>query len=347
MTDASWARTYTLTVPTEKAARAVADRLAERGHLLTAVRIVDHFSFEPGNFWYGKPSMRPEFSGWWDVFSVVLDDQVMDDAEKAAVADLARESGGISGGAGSGHRDTVLQIFNRTGLVHELTPSQAARRRPAPMPVAAAGELPPGPPLESRPAPDLRGELIAVTECCAGDGGDGAGTGDLLGDLFNAAMHQGTCYPHTAGMVPVFVELAADDRLGDRYRGWVLMDLFLIASVGRRDLASMADTLRALGKPAVEAPEAVAAREAVTAAVPGLLDRWEEASEHERFLLAALAAACSMPAPDLGTIRDNAVGTTREATIRLIDELAEGTLRADAEQRALGVLMKDLGSELG
>ncbi|WP_203843640.1 hypothetical protein [Winogradskya humida] len=227
---------------------------------------------------------------------------------------------------------------------------ETARRRPAQTPVPAGVELSPGPPLESRPAPDLRGELIAVTECFAGDDDAGtgeAGTGDLLGELFNAAMHQGTCYPHTAGMVPTFAELAADDRLGDRYRGWVLMDLFMIATVGRRELAAMADTLRALGKTAVEAPEAVAAREAVTTAVPGLLDRWEEASEHERFLLAALAAACSVPAPDLGTIRDTASGTTREGTIRLIDELAEGNLRADAEQRALGVLMKDLGSELG
>src|SRR5262245_60289176 len=77
----SYAQTYNVTVPDEAAARAVADRLAERGHRLVAIRIVDHFSFDPSSHYYGKPSMRPEYAGWWDVFSVVVDPAAADDAE--------------------------------------------------------------------------------------------------------------------------------------------------------------------------------------------------------------------------------------------------------------------------
>jgi hypothetical protein len=113
-----WAATYTATVPTERAARDVADRLADRGHQLVAVRVVDHFTFDPDSWWYGKPSLRPEFSGWWDVFSALADPG---DGEDAAVAALARDHGGVAVGPGGGRRSTVLTSFQRIGLVHELT----------------------------------------------------------------------------------------------------------------------------------------------------------------------------------------------------------------------------------
>lgn len=68
--------------------------------------------------------MRPKYTGWWDVFSVVLDPPTADDYEwlmrweAAAVAGIAREHGGVASGPGGGHADTVLRSFTRVGLVH-------------------------------------------------------------------------------------------------------------------------------------------------------------------------------------------------------------------------------------
>jgi hypothetical protein len=120
-------------VPTEPAARAVADRLAERGHRLVAVRMVDHFRFDPATAWYGTPGRRPAFIGWWDVCSVLVDPAADAEpaarAETAAVAELARSHGGFADGPGSWHVSTALRAFVRVGLVHELTDDEADRRR--------------------------------------------------------------------------------------------------------------------------------------------------------------------------------------------------------------------------
>jgi hypothetical protein len=150
MTDARLAQTWTVTVPTEPAARVVADRLAERGHRLVAVRMVDHFRFDPATSWYGRPGTRPQFIGWWDVCSVLVDPAAEADpaarAESTAVAELARSHGGFADGPGSWHVSTALRAFIRVGLVHELTDEEAARRR------RALRNRPPAPPVVPRPA---------------------------------------------------------------------------------------------------------------------------------------------------------------------------------------------------
>lgn len=122
-----FAQIYSVTLPTESSARALADRLAERGHRLVAVRIVDHFTFDPSSFWYGKPSMRPEYAGWWDVFSVVQDPPLPDEAQEwaqrcewKAVAALAREHGGVASGPGGGDPDTVGRLPKVERALDEL-----------------------------------------------------------------------------------------------------------------------------------------------------------------------------------------------------------------------------------
>lgn len=382
--------TFTLTVPSEATARVVAAELAGRGHRLVAVRVVGHFNLDPTSWWYGKPSLRPEFTGWWDVFTVLSEGSSQpagrEDPETVAVREIARRHGGVASGSGGGHATTVLGTFSRVGLVHELTDAEVAQRRAV---VAGAALRPvpqPAARLAYRPTLDKEAERAAIAERVnaagdqgsdaaelgeargsgsgwgeggdgedgwgeggSGDGEGGAGgaaegssgedleresdggggwedAGEMLDALFDGAMHQGACYPHTAAAVPDFVALALDERLGDRLRAWVYLDLFEIATVGRRDLCTMADTLHALGRPAVEAPEAVAARRAVAEALPRLLERWDAESEAGRFFLAALIAACPETGgsrrPAIAGLREASAGTSRGATLRLVEALA-------------------------
>jgi hypothetical protein len=342
-------------VPDEAVARTVADRLAERGHRLVAIRIVDHFTFDPSSFWYGKPSMRPEYAGWWDVFSAVVDpgeaagDERLVRWEAAAVASVAREHGGVASGPGGGHPDTVLRVFTRVGLVHELDTAEAEQLRRAVIDTAPPpGALPP-------PAPGLRyvaksrgrSEVLAVAEVAqrrgfaelpgpADDGGDVTG---LLGELFDGAMHQDTCYPGTASFVPLFAELATDGRLTDYHRAWVMIDLYMIATVGRRHLVFSADSLHARGESAVETPDGSAARAAVAKVLPMIVTQAGE-SELTWFTCAALSAACPEAATghpaDLEALARQYEGTSRASAIALMHGLVTG------DQVAIGAALETL-----
>ncbi|BAL89038.1 hypothetical protein AMIS_38180 [Actinoplanes missouriensis 431] len=331
---------YSLTLPTESAARAVADQLADRGHWLVAVRAVGHFSTD---------THRPEFAGWWDVYSVVTTEPAPAGAETAAVRQIARHHGGVTAGPGGGKIEGLSRFFNREGLVHELSADEAARRRPAVVPPGPT-VVPPAP-LAYRETPDEAAELAAIMEALAGDDepweeddDEPADSGDLLGELFNAAMHQGTVYAHTAGTVPDFVALALDERLGDQARAWVYLDLFMISTVGRRYLCSTADREHAFGRPLEESPDAVAARQAVMAGLPRLLRRWDAEVEIGRFFLAALVAAEPEAGAGLrraiGELRRGYAGTARERTLLLVEALA------DRDEQRIEEALGDLGTGL-
>ena len=341
MSISSYAQTYTTTVRDEATARTVADRLAARGHRLVAVRIMDHFSFDPSSFWYGKPSMRLEYSGWWDVFSLVLDPPTEDASERlirweaAAVATIAREHGGVASGPGGGHADTVLRNFTRVGLIHDLDAKEAEQRRQSMLEGAPTPEAAPAPARGLRYLAKSRGrsEVLAVVEVAGlligGETPDPVNESDdvteLLADLFDEAMHQDTCYPWTASRVPLFAELARDDRLTDYHRARLMTDLYMIATVGRRHLAYAADGLHAQDEPAVEAPDTLAARAAVAASLPATVTRASE-SELTRFMCAAIAAACPEAATGLIPILEALVrqfdGTSRAPVAALMYELA-------------------------
>jgi hypothetical protein len=337
----------------------VADRLAERGHRLVAVRVVGHFSFDPSSFWYGKPSMQPEYAGWWNVFSVVQDPPLSGDGEWAqrwearAVAALVREHGGVTSGPGGGHPDAVLRTFTRVGLVHDLDPAGADQRRRA-----VLDDAPRAPTPARQQARGLRytarsggrSEVLAVAEVARRIATDEAPVGldasdcddvtELLGDLFDEVLHQDSCYPWTAAGVPLIAVLAAEERLTDYHRAWVMLDLYMIATVGRRRLARTADALHALGKPATETPDVVAARTAVAAALPALIARWPTESELAQFMLAGLAAACPEAAAslhrNLDDLRSRYDGTSRATTMALVRGLAFADMTA--VETALGEL---------
>ncbi|WP_127503353.1 hypothetical protein [Actinoplanes solisilvae] len=181
-------------------------------------------------------------------------------------------------------------------------------------------------PLTYRATPDEWAEWAAFAEHVPdADDEEAPDAGALLEVLVDGALHQGFCYPHTAAAVPGFVALATDERVGDYQRAWILVHLFSIATVGRRDLCRGADTQ-------VEAPEAVAARRAVAGALPRLTGRWDDESEGGKFFLAALVAACPEAGVSLraqiGRLREAYARTTREATLRLVEALAD----ADPQQ---------------
>jgi hypothetical protein len=129
------AQSYTVTVPEEASARAVADKLAARGHALVAVRKVDWALRDPSSFWFGKPTMRPHEQGQWDVTSIATGPLPDDDErwwqaqEDHAVRLLAQRFGGRFSGSGAGHTATLLRTFTRVVLVHELDDATVHKRR--------------------------------------------------------------------------------------------------------------------------------------------------------------------------------------------------------------------------
>lgn len=336
----SYAQDYTVTVPDRAAARAVADRLAERGHCHVAVRIVDHFRLR------GESPTRPEYAGWWDVFTVVVDPAVtatansdwLEACEWAAVAAIAREHGGLTSGPGGGRADVVFKGLTKVGLVHKLRAKEAERRR-----LSAIGAFPtPGPTLP--PAPGLRyltesrgrSEVLAALEIAQRMPGfetleledDGDDVGRLLIKLLTGLLvipEAEVCYPETASCVPAYAELAADERLTDYHRAMAMVDLYIVATVGRQHLAFGADRLRALGEPAIEPPDEVAGRMAVAASLP-VLAAPAGGSELTQFMYAALVAACPEAAPrpvaDLEAFLRSWDGTTREPVGALLYGLA-------------------------
>ncbi|HEX8005426.1 MAG TPA: hypothetical protein VF482_03260 [Trebonia sp.] len=153
-----------------------------------------------------------------------------------------------------------------------------------------------------------------------------------------------------------------------------MIDLYMIATVGRRDLAFSADGLHARGESAVEASGASAARAAVARALPVIVAQAGE-PELTRFVCAALSAACpeaaSGLAADLGALVRQYEGTSRAPAAALmyglvIDDQAaieaaletlawtapEAVDRLDSpyarlEHRALAALERLLIAELG
>ncbi|OMI39659.1 hypothetical protein [Streptomyces sparsogenes] len=322
----AWAVQHTLCLPSEDAARQAASELAAFGHRLVAVRAHDHFRSDPSSFWYGKPSLDPELTGWWQVFSLAVHTgherlalEPFLRGERIRIAGVARSHGGFHQGCAEGHATTLQQVFSREGLVHEHP----------------TAEVPPPAPLPTDPAPPDRGPrwtglasggpddgpedvvraVVAVAERRYGsaeDAPDSVGwlleedfafgepyetTGAFLGDLADAVAHQGTCTDDTVEAVPFLAELAGDGGLPARVRVIVLCDLLRLAATGPSLAASAADRIAALGG-AWQEPAAVhMTRRAIGRALPRLLTRGEEESDAARFVLAALTAAVSEDIP--------------------------------------------------
>jgi hypothetical protein len=311
---------FILTVPDEVSAHAVAERLAQRGHLLVAV--------------------RPDTSatGWWGVHSLAVDPPYegpleVSPGEKAAVSDLARRYGGRAHWACGQYPDASIRRFWREGLTHELDRAEAdqIRERIVAEQTPAAPSLPPAPGLKCggfrRPGAELRAAEAAIRGVAAPllPPGAAEGVGDVLAGIADRAFPQGTAGPDTAAAVPALTAVARADGVSDYYRAMALLVLYQMGTAGRRRLAYQESTPAALTSGAETAAE-TASRAAVVAALPELVARGVGRSELAEFLLAALVAAgpeagTGMPAA-LDRIEERYVGTARAPVVTLIRALA-------------------------
>jgi hypothetical protein len=313
----AWGVQYTLTLPSEDAARAAAAELSGMGHRLTAVRVHDHFRFVPSSFWYGRPSMDPELEGWWQVFSLAvhsgyerMDLEPFHRSARIRVAQVARAHGGFQQGCGEGHAATLEAVFTRDGLAHEQAGAEVVL--PSPLPKDPA-RPPAGPPWtcgevgepaavvqavvavaervygSAEDVPDAAGWLLGEEFACGEPYGS---TGDFLGDLMDAVAHQGTCADTTAEAVPFLVELVRDDSVAPGSRLVLLGDLLRLAASGPAAAISLADRATALGGVREESAAEHLTRRAIGSRLPMLLSRWEDESDCVRFALAALTALC-------------------------------------------------------
>jgi hypothetical protein len=300
---------FVVSVPDEASARAVAARLAERGHLLVAVR----------------PETSGRFAGWSQVFSLVVDPPregplAISPAERAAVTAVARPYGGRVHGACGQYPDEAIEDFHRAGLVHELDRAEADRIR-ARLTAEQEPRVPSAPAargLKCGRIRGARGELRAVAAVLRRTGSDvevfGENAGDVIAGIADAAMHQGSAGPETAAQVPVLAGLASARGISELFRTMALLVLFQASTAGRRRLAAQADV--ATG----EFPDEAAARQAVADAVPGMRVRGELAG----FVFAGLAASCRQPGPGLDRIERRHAGTARVPVVRLIRAVAAG-----------------------
>ena len=348
MTPAPTAQTHVVTVPDRASADRVADALAERGHALVAVREVNWAHKDPTSWWFGRPLLRPDEEGHWDVTSVATGPLPDDDErwwhaqEDEAVRRIARTHGGRSAGSGGGETATIMGTFTRVGLVHELDEATVQERRRAaleglpPRAQAPSGTGAPDDGLgeddlsadPGEPAPlDLPADVdLPTLEHAYGDASDvpdvlaGLAANDErwsghLDALIGSVNHQGSTYSSTAPTMEVLAALATAPSLAPRRRLDLLSFLFLAGSGG--EVAAARGS-----RPDLHAEPT---RSAVTAATPTLLGLWPSVSRPERrllLLLAALAGSTTAPA-DAEELTDDA---SRLALAMVRDEEAAQAL---------------------
>ncbi|MER5872211.1 hypothetical protein [Streptomyces sp. NPDC002044] len=350
----AWGVQYSAYLPTEAAAGAVVDELAELRHRLIAVRAHDHFRSDPSNFCYGKPSMDPELEGWWQVFSLAVysghDRLALDPflrSERILVAGIARSHGGFAQGGAEGHAVTLEHHFTRVGLLHERAAAEV------PLPDLLPVEL--GPPAAGPQwscsgvgrSDEVVQAVVAVAERMYGGaeaipdvadwlldeefafGEPYESTGEFLGDLADAVAHQGTCTDSTVEAVPFLAALIRDAGVPGGTRVVLLGDLLRLAVTGRATAASLADRITALGNVWEEPAADCMTRRAIAREMPVLLANWEVESDAARFVLAALAAAVASDGDPLVTGLQLAalpapVGTARADIVALVEELLHG-----------------------
>lgn len=338
----TWAQTYTVTVPDEAAARAVADELAARGHVLIAVREVDWAHRDPTSFWFGKPTMRPHEQGQWDVTSVATgplpdaDQRWWQAQEDHAVRLLAQRTGGRSGGSGAGDTATLLRTFTRVGLVHELDAAAVHERRLAALagspPRAGAPEAHgshdvdddladgPGDPVGLPAISEVNwtelehayGTAADVPQMLAGLAANDAQWGEHLDALVASVTHQGSSYSSTAPALRVVAHLAAAPQLSPKRRLDLLYTLFLAAAA--------LDKAHAYEYRPEPHHEQVCAT--ICDATEELLALWPMASRAEQRLLLLLAALPRHPVPP----HDLADRASSLATAMIRDEDEAGAM---------------------
>ncbi|WP_165969355.1 hypothetical protein [Actinomadura sp. KC06] len=267
-------REYLFAMPDEDHGRLLAADLADREIAGCGCGRCTLPHLDPANPLFGKPEFsRPELQGWWQVSSMV-DELAIDDAaashqrecEKFAVAALARSHRGFCEGGSIAHRETMLRLLNLDGLLHDLPQEQAYERRvavtrsfPAPRDVPAPTVAAAAPTTSGLPS--LLDTVRAVASRLETDGAatqmiswwltDEAAQfendQELLFELSDAVLHQGTCSPHTAEQIPLLAGLIEHEQVAAPFRAFLLLLLAEAGTVGRRLAAQDADRRSALG----------------------------------------------------------------------------------------------------
>lgn len=337
----SSSQSFQITIPTRSVAEEMADALAARGHLLVAIREVDHFLKDPSSSWHGRPSLRPGEPGQWDVFSLATGPVPDDDVEwwhaqeDNAVRQLAERMGGRTGGSGGGATELLIRTFARAGLVHELDEATVTARR-----LAALGESPVRAGRRERRSvdenlPDQPGDPIhvagiEVVDWTALEHAYGPATGlpdllhglaanddrwdDLHNDFVGSVLHQGSVYSSSAPAMRVLAELASAPQLAPKRRLDLLYTLFLAGSAWAQ--------AEAYGyRPDTHAAEV---QTTVIGAADRLLPLWSSVTPAERRLLLLLASLAGRSVPET----DLSDPASRLAQAMIHDQQdAEATLR--------------------
>lgn len=277
-------RTHLFETPDEDSAQALAADLALRGHRF--VRSHPH-------------------EGRWRLESLVDEEAPGPEAEFGQAAHEAAATGALARGHG-GHRRGEMIAHRRTALMHrEDDADDAASARAIRREVVARFPATVKPPEPTDPLATRAGSyrpLFEVLRTVAtadswwrttdADAFAGSSETELVFELHDTFMHQGSCYDHTAREVPLIAALAAHDDVRPALRATLVDFLFLAATAGRRFAAADTDRRDSLGLSQDEDAEERSAREAVEASAPALLARWDDESEAVCFALALLAAAC-------------------------------------------------------
>ncbi|TDC16618.1 hypothetical protein [Kribbella albertanoniae] len=312
----SVSQSFQVTVPTRGAAEELAGALAVRGHRLVAIREVDHFSKDASSFWYGKPSMRPDEQGQWDVFSVATgpvpdaDEDWWRAQEDEAVRRLAERLHGRTGGSGGGGgTDLLLRTFAREGLVYDLDETTVYERRllalgDSPGRAGAQEErsvdeaLPDGPGdavvlsgIDSVGWGDLThayGPASDVPELIRGLAANDDNWDDLHTEFVGSVLHQGSTYSSSAPALQLLAQLAMAPQLAPKRRLDLLYTLFIAACEAAK--------AEAYGY----RPDAhdVQVRAVVTDAAEGLVRLWPSVSRAEQRMLLLLAALSRLRVPE-------------------------------------------------
>ena len=310
-----WSQSFQATLPDQAAALRMADALAGRGHVLVAVREVDHFQKDPTSWWYGRPSVRPDEQGLWDVFSIATGPMPDSDAEwweaqeDRAVRQLATSLGGRSAGPGGGSTKQLISGFTREGLVHELDRETVERRRLeafARSPARAGSRETrkvdevladrPGEMVVLHGVDDVDwqalehayGPAIDVPRMLRALAANDDRWGDAHAELVGAVFHQGNLYSSSAPAVSALAELAASPRLAPERRLDLLYTLFLAGSASAR-----AD---AYGHRPDQ--HAFDVQTAVMGEVDHVMPLWPSLSSAERRVMVLLAALAGRTVPD-------------------------------------------------
>ena len=110
-------------------------------------------------------------------------------------------------------------------------------------------------------------------------------------ELLSAIRPEGQCRPDTGLALTILARLVVEDALAALRRRDVYALLIDVCAQYARDVVSDANIVAVTGHPPRPHPWSVQAREAVEAAVPALLARWEIEPPANRFALAVLAGA--------------------------------------------------------